>query len=277
MKQNFRNQQTVHISRGGFSLVELLTVMSIITLMAAILFPVFNRVRDTARRASCQSNLRQIGMAVQQYTQDYDERFMCGSRGFGAASGRGWAGQLLPYIKNTQLFTCPSDDTNAGSGGKSVVSYVYNYSMTRKTLTATEADVQSLPTLSDPTRTVLMTEARDASFVLSSDETVSPTTNLAESYDFNFYTVTGPIPGAVPSDSCAPYPTRRCKWDDMPRHLGGANYLAADGHVKWFPPTAISPGRPARTANAVERFRFQVVMEAEGTAVNQHAMTMSPM
>lgn len=63
------------IPRRGFTLIELLVVIAIIALLAAILFPVFARARENARRASCQSNLKQIGLSVVQYTQDYDETF----------------------------------------------------------------------------------------------------------------------------------------------------------------------------------------------------------
>src|SRR5690349_4775228 len=64
--------------RSGFTLIELLVVIAIIALLAAILFPVFARARENARRASCQSNLKQIGLGIMQYTQDYDDRLPVG-------------------------------------------------------------------------------------------------------------------------------------------------------------------------------------------------------
>ena len=61
--------------KKAFTLIELLVVVSIIALLAAILFPVFGRARKNARRTSCQSNLKQIALGIAQYVQDYDERF----------------------------------------------------------------------------------------------------------------------------------------------------------------------------------------------------------
>ncbi|MDH7569634.1 MAG: prepilin-type N-terminal cleavage/methylation domain-containing protein, partial [Armatimonadota bacterium] len=58
----------------GFTLIELLVVIAIIAILAAILFPVFARARENARRSNCASNLKQIGMGIRQYSQDYDER-----------------------------------------------------------------------------------------------------------------------------------------------------------------------------------------------------------
>jgi prepilin-type N-terminal cleavage/methylation domain-containing protein/prepilin-type processing-associated H-X9-DG protein len=104
--------------KRAFTLIELLVVIAIIAILAAILFPVFGRARENARRSSCQSNLKQIGIGMMQYTQDYDERFPVSYLHDTRVTGIywGWMQAVQPYIKSTQLFQCPSDtDTTVPS------------------------------------------------------------------------------------------------------------------------------------------------------------------
>ena len=95
----------------GFTLIELLVVIAIIAILAAILFPVFARARENARRASCTSNMKQIGLGVMQYTQDYDEKYPLPPFRTPGSDGRNtmWGQTVQPYIKSTQLFSCPSN------------------------------------------------------------------------------------------------------------------------------------------------------------------------
>src|SRR5438552_12578866 len=90
----------------GFTLIELLVVIAIIALLAAILFPVFARARENARRSSCANNMKQIGIAFAQYTQDFDEMYGRNDGGFVLEET---PYPLLPYIKSTQVFKCASD------------------------------------------------------------------------------------------------------------------------------------------------------------------------
>jgi prepilin-type N-terminal cleavage/methylation domain-containing protein/prepilin-type processing-associated H-X9-DG protein len=114
-------------SRKAFTLIELLVVIAIIAILAAILFPVFGRARENARRSSCMSNLKQIGLGTMQYAQDYDEKLyphrfnlaagttnslasQPGSQISGTALQREfWPALLQPYIKSWQIFVCPSN------------------------------------------------------------------------------------------------------------------------------------------------------------------------
>jgi prepilin-type N-terminal cleavage/methylation domain-containing protein/prepilin-type processing-associated H-X9-DG protein len=98
---------------GGFTLIELLVVIAIIAILAAILFPVFARARENARRASCQSNLKQIGLGLLQYSQDYDEKLAWAYTMVPATANATtidpWMSRIYPYTKSTQIYFCPSD------------------------------------------------------------------------------------------------------------------------------------------------------------------------
>ena len=129
-------------TKRAFTLIELLVVIAIIAILAAILFPVFGRARENARRTSCQSNLKQIGLGMLHYMGDYDERFVPWDQavpGFvtpGGYVGEGrWTDFIHPYIKNTQVFNCPSAEVTAAApaypGGAFTLikgmHYGYNY------------------------------------------------------------------------------------------------------------------------------------------------------
>lgn len=114
--------------RSGFTLIELLVVIAIIAILAAILFPVFAQARESARKTSCLSNTKQIGLAIMMYTQDYDEMYPCNNwdtpplgtadhdaQNANYLTAMSWPFKTYPYIKNKQIFICPSDP-NSKSG-----------------------------------------------------------------------------------------------------------------------------------------------------------------
>lgn len=97
----------------AFTLIELLVVIAIIAILAGVLFPVFVRARENARRSSCQSNLKQIGLSLIQYSQDFDELVV--AYGYGptpyepyTVGNYAWMDVIYPYAKTTQIFECPS-------------------------------------------------------------------------------------------------------------------------------------------------------------------------
>ena len=96
-------------TKRGFTLIELLVVIAIIAILAAILFPVFARARENARRASCSSNMKQMGLAFMQYNQDYDEQMPF----YYNRAGIWWMDAVQPYTKSYQVWKCPSDSSPA--------------------------------------------------------------------------------------------------------------------------------------------------------------------
>ncbi|MCS7225307.1 MAG: DUF1559 domain-containing protein [Armatimonadetes bacterium] len=109
--------------RSGFTLIELLVVIAIIAILAAILFPVFSAAREKARQSQCLSNKKNIGTALQMYTQDYDERvppFAVFNVPEPITGGYGVHKTMEPYHRNRQVFACPT------VGGGQFFAYSYN-------------------------------------------------------------------------------------------------------------------------------------------------------
>ncbi len=228
-------------NKKGFTLIELLVVIAIIGLLAAILFPVFGRARENARRSSCQSNLKQIGLAMMQYSQDFDERMVNNSYGSdqssNATTNYKWMDALYPYVKSEQTYTCPSDvPVTVGA-----VTYTPQYKLNTTLASASASYFGSyainaaygndIPTSGPGVNNggPLSAILDPAGTIWAADATLATVGATYGKYRFNFWTYTATIvPSGEPrtahlSDFCA---------EISERHLDTLNVLYTDGHVK---------------------------------------------
>ena len=224
----FRNNKV------AFTLIELLVVIAIIALLAAILFPVFGRARENARRSSCQSNLKQIALGIKQYTQDYDERFPFGPNVANADYSTGWAGAIQPYIKNLSIYQCPSDDdkikpTTDVTKDEGYSDYWYNAALSwNGNVTTPNYRVIGLneAALLNASLTILASEGDGNNF-------------SSGSYRSNGCTVAGAANTAGPAadDTKCDISTYFVKAIGVGKgqrnHFSGFNLAYTDGHVKW--------------------------------------------
>ncbi|RYX83328.1 DUF1559 domain-containing protein [bacterium] len=228
--------------KKAFTLIELLVVIAIIAILAAILFPVFARARENARRASCQSNLKQIGIGILQYVQDYDERYPAGGTFYYANLGgvnvaQTWDLTIQPYLKSYQIVTCPSDtmtpEVLLPTLGNVRRSYAYaNYIRavpgSGGATPAVNSPGRPIAAMPAPSLTVLLGEriglTADGLTRLQADSwsrfsTFDHVRVLASDQNKNFYENNSTTTANVSSGAGG-------------RHLGTSNFLYADGHVK---------------------------------------------
>jgi len=225
----------------AFTLIELLVVIAIIALLAAILFPVFAQAREKARQTSCLSNMKQQGLAILGYSQDYDELMPQGNILYpsdwrsqyyvwtipstSAVSGTTWANAVQPYMKNYQLLFCPSTLPEQDNG-KPSSSYTFN------------GDLQSYPQagIIMPSSVILLWpgHVKDAftgsvyqSPTLLCDDATKPCVYQPQ-------TGGGCAPGNGGQDQG---PIVFGGWQSYSKwvHGHGDNFLYADGHAKWAP------------------------------------------
>jgi prepilin-type N-terminal cleavage/methylation domain-containing protein/prepilin-type processing-associated H-X9-DG protein len=235
-------------TRPGFTLIELLVVIAIISILAAILFPVFQKVRENARRTVCISNGRQIGLAVREYIQDSDEAMPVFQAYNTIASGgapgtpghKGVEDELMPFTKSKDLFKCPDDAGGPSTNGMSYRDfYGSSYRFTKACYTVVPGPTGSFEddgpvdaTLTDPVKTVT-----DAQFDVPSD------TRIMRDEMMPWFSPQqdpgGSLYGYVPPGSGTT--SYYQQW-----HPGGATLIFADGHAK-FATSADAFNRSAAT------------------------------
>lgn len=253
----------------AFTLIELLVVIAIIAILAAILFPVFGRARENARRSSCQSNLKQVALGIKQYTQDYDEKFPSLITGNGSAAPPvGWADEIQPYIKSVQLFQCPSDQTEIQNtptpGLKGYTDYFINAAL-GNTGTASAPIYYSGGISEAAVQNVSLT-------ILNADADGS-SANSTSRYRCNGYGTRGSL--ASGENSQPGYgPAAGLSTSDgvETKHLEGANISFVDGHVKWYRIYGnVSGGIKASVYNA--KTPFSISQNSPTFAVSDAAAT----
>ena len=199
--------------RRGFTLIELLVVIAIIALLAAILFPVFARARENARKSSCLSNLKQLGLGMAQYTQDYDEMITRGWYGSGnggsdAIDKYKWQDAIFPYVKSEQLYNCPSHTLNTKYKFRNGTNYGSYAGSTAYWGQANPGGpmLKTLPDIEDVSGTILICEGNGNFEIAWQDVAANPTANESvEPPIFN---------------------------EARARHLQMCNVAFCDGHVK---------------------------------------------
>ena len=212
------------MKRHGFTLIELLVVIAILGLLAAVLFPVFAKVRENGRRTMCLSNIRQIGIALAAYEQDHDAFFPPT-----ITSEGDWASAVIRYAPAKDIFHCPSCPVPAswevifpGAATITAKGYALNASLYDTDVGHTPFSVRRV---SYPSSTVLLCEAAYSAGP-QSGETGFPSALL------------GPDDGgALRAGQSFIGPA------GASRHNGGSNYAFVDGHAHWYSPEQVTRGK----------------------------------
>jgi prepilin-type processing-associated H-X9-DG protein len=210
----------------------LLVVIAIIAILAAILFPVFARARENARKASCLSNMKQIGLGILQYAQDYDERSVrgwTGNAGYDCSDPNAatekwkWMDSIMPYVKSEQIFNCPSDRY---SGSRQTYRYYKNltaascnnYGSYAQNNTYWQSQSTGLPPSSPGN------DSRSLAAIPQPATTIQTVEGLGD-YEFAWQDV-----ASQPSINTSANP--RSLLTVTERHLERTNVLFCDGHAK---------------------------------------------
>lgn len=243
-------------NRNGFTLIELLVVIAIIAILIAILFPVFAQAREKARQTSCLSNMKQMGLAVVQYVQDYDETF---PRGVNSNWQEGWATQIQPYVKSYDVFRCPDDSetkidppfdgvgisyASNGFSGWDGVSTTTMFGVMGMDQSWVANTIKTLASVNVPSSTIMIAEKHTDEAKQAGGEGVPSFASLGCVFTgFAFFDWAG-APQEIPDGTKAPAaypfgPSGAVAFKHAGRTM--ANFAFCDGHVKAMKPATTNP------------------------------------
>ena len=271
------------MARRGFTLLELLIALAMIAILAGLLFPVFAKAREAARLTGCQSNLRQIGIAVHLYTTDYDELL---PPAIVQTPRLSWAGLIHSYTKEWRLFRCPNM-RDASIFGRTIWKAPYNspgnvsvwqgYGWNVDYLAFASSDCTNfntfhsmsgpptpLPVVADSSRTVMCVGIGLASGA-------SAWTGMNPLYPEHGGYFLAPAPATIGSRDACTFPF--AGWGqgsylgpyggfEAPRHHGAGCVLFVDGHVQVMKPQQLAAGTnwtpetPSQDVEIIDRERY---------------------
>ena len=202
--------------RRGFTLIELLVVIAIIAILAAILFPVFAKAREKARSTSCLSNLKQLGLAFMQYSQDYDEMMPLGMQHEGARLN--WWDITQPYVKSYEVIKCPSKQNFTRGYGCNINVMGWG-------------NAKSIAEIDNPAGTFVLADAAQCTTAVTGATTVLQFKDFEQTFTHWDITVPHSWTGG---GSYWTGTTSNLHRRPIARHMEGLNIAFADGHCKWM-------------------------------------------
>lgn len=202
-------------NQSGFTLTELLVVLAILAVLAAVLFPVLHSAREKAWETTCASNLHQLGLAVEMYLQDNDETFPVSFVAGREGPDLSWRESVQPYVRNTGILTCPASEHRGPKADElppeARASYALNAWLSPPDLTARgggRGEPAALGAVGDSSGTIMLCDAGYS--------------NAPVALDWDHYLALGMQEQPLPTE----------------RHHGAANFCFVDGHVKMMPESA---------------------------------------